>query len=194
MFSVIFTWMMVAWGVLSCIYMLRCAWARFPKRDVDDVIPFLYPVDLSLAESLLDPASEFECRWRLGPSQFRAAQRKRMRLYLELTRRMAHNARVLVEYAVAEKSNNPDPRRVGVATDLQDRAIEMRLYVLLAGARLRFWLFLRSELLTGTPKLSLLRTAGEIDGLQTYSALRTAATAAFVHLPAEARESLTRNL
>ena len=193
MFSVIFTWTMVAWGALSCIYMLRCAWKRFPKRDVDDVIPFLYPVNLALAESLLDPASEFEYRWRLSRREFRAAQRKRMRLYLELTRRMAHNSRVLVEYAVAEK-NNPDPRRVSVATDLQDRAIEMRLYVLLAGARLKFWLFLRSELLTGTPKLSLLRTAGEIDGLQTYSALRTAATAAFVHLPAEARESLTRNL
>jgi hypothetical protein len=194
MFSVIFTWMMVAWGALSCIYMLRCAWARFPKRDVDDVIPFLYPVDLSLAESLLDPASEFECRWRLGPSQFRAAQRKRMRLYLELTRRMAHNARVLVDYAVAEKNNNPDPRRVSAATDLQERSIEMRLYALLAGARLKFWLLLRSELLTGTPKLSHLRTAGDIDGLQTYSALRTAATAAFVHLPAEALDSLTRNL
>jgi hypothetical protein len=193
MFSVILTWTMVAWGALSCIYMLRCAWTRFPKRDVDDVIPFLYPVNLALAESLLDPASEFEYRWRLSPREFRAAQRKRMRLYLELTRRMAHNSRVLVEYAVAEK-NNPDPRRVSVATDLQDRAIEMRLYVLLAGARLKFWLFLRSELLTGTPKLSLLRTAGEIDGLQTYSALRTAATAAFVHLPAEARESLTRSL
>jgi hypothetical protein len=193
MFSVIFTWMMVAWGALSCIYMLRCAWARFPKRDVDDVIPFLYPVDLSLAESLLDPASEFEYRWRLSPRQFRAAQRKRMRLYLELTRRMAHNSRVLVEYAVAEK-NNPDPRRVSVATDLQDRAIEMRLYALLAGARLKFWLFLRSELLTGTPHLSHLRTAGDIDGLQTYHALRTAATAVFVHLPAEALDSLTRNL
>jgi hypothetical protein len=193
MFSVILTWTMVAWGALSCIYMLRCAWARFPKRDVDDVIPFLYPVNLALAKSLLDPASEFEYRWRLSPREFRAAQRKRMRLYLELTRRMAHNSRVLVEYAVAEK-NNPDPRRVSVATDLQDRAIEMRLYVLLAGARLKLWLFLRSELLTGTNKLSLLRTAGEIDGLQTYCALRTAATAAFVHLPAEARESLTRNL
>ena len=193
MFSVIFTWTMIAWGALSCIYMLRCAWARFPKRDVDDVIPFLYPVDLSLAESLLDPASEFEYRWRLSPRQFRAAQRKRMRLYLELTRRMAHNSRVLVEYAVAEK-NNPDPRRVSVATDLQDRAIEMRLYALLAGARLKFWLFLRSELLTGTPHLSHLRTAGDIDGLQTYHALRTAATAVFVHLPAEALDSLTRNL
>ena len=35
MFSIIFTWLIVAWGALSCIYMLRCAWTRFPKRDVD---------------------------------------------------------------------------------------------------------------------------------------------------------------
>ena len=56
MLVVIFTWLIVAWGAASCIYMLRCAWSRFPKRDVDDVIPFLYPVDLPLAESILDHA------------------------------------------------------------------------------------------------------------------------------------------
>ena len=78
MVSIVLTWLIVAWGALSCIYMLRCAWRRFPKRDVDDVIPFLYPVDISLAESLLDPAAEFEFRWKLQPPQFREAQRKRM--------------------------------------------------------------------------------------------------------------------
>jgi len=76
MLSLIFTWLIVAWGILSCIYMLRCAWTRFPKRDADDVIPFLYPVDISLAESLLDPATDFEFRWNLRPPQFRDAQRK----------------------------------------------------------------------------------------------------------------------
>src|SRR5580658_9557724 len=122
MFSIVFTWLMVAWGALSCIYMLRCAWRRFPHRDVDDVIPFLYPVDISLAEALLDPAAEFEYRWKLSPAQFRAAQRKRMRMYLELTRRMAHNSRVLVEYADAEK-NSPDPQRVSLASALQEKAV-----------------------------------------------------------------------
>ncbi len=60
MFSIVLTWLIVAWGALSCIYMLRCAWSRFPKRDVDadDIVPFLYPVDISLAESLLDPATD----------------------------------------------------------------------------------------------------------------------------------------
>src|SRR6202041_1714522 len=132
MFSIILTWLIVAWGALSCIYMLRRAWHRFPKRDldVDDVIPFLYPVDVSLAESLLDPAAEFEFRWRLRPKQFREAQRKRMRLYLELTRRMSHNATVLVAYADAEKASQ-DPRRVSLASALQEKAVDVRLYAML---------------------------------------------------------------
>jgi hypothetical protein len=195
MFSIILTWLIVAWGALSCIYMLRCAWTRFPKRnvDVDDVVPFLYPVDISLAESLLDPAAEFEFRWNLGPLQFREAQRKRMRLFLELTRRMAHNATVLVQFADAEK-NSCDPRRVSRASALQEKAIEVRLYSLLTGIKLHFWLLLRSEILTFTPVLPHLRTACEIDGLQTYSALKTAAAAAFVQLPPDQLDSLTRNL
>ena len=193
MFSIIFTWLIVAWGAVACIYMLRCAWARFPKRDVDDVIPFLYPVDISLAESLLDPAAEFEYRWKLSPSQFRAAQRKRMRMYLELTRRMAHNSRVLVEYADAEK-NSPDPQRVSLASALQEKAIEVRLYSLLIGTKLRLCLWLRSDIFVEIPALAALRTAGDIDGLETYSALKTAATAAFVRLAPHELDSLTRSL
>jgi hypothetical protein len=195
MFSIIFTWLIVVWGALCCIYMLRCAWSRFPKRDVDadDVIPFLYPVDISLAEALLDPAAEFEVRWKLGPLEFREAQRKRMRLYLEVTRRMAHNAKVLVEYADAEK-NSHDPRRVSLASTLQEKAIGVRLYSLLTGIQLRFWLLLRADILKSMPALAHLRTAGEIDGLQTYNALKNAAAAVFVKLPPDELDSLTRNL
>jgi hypothetical protein len=191
MLSVIFTWLTVAWGALACVYMLWCAWSRFPKRDVDDVIPFLYPVDIPLAEALLDPAAEFEFRWRLTPQEFRVAQRKRMRLYLELTRRMSHNATVLVQYADAEKKSE-DPRRVGVAVALQERAIEVRLYSLLTRIKLRFWLLASAEWLS--PVLAHLRTAGDIDGLKTYHALKTAAAAAFVQLPPDAFDSLTRSL
>jgi hypothetical protein len=193
MFSIILTWLIVAWGALSCIYMLRCAWRRFPKRDVDDVIPFLYPVDISLAESLLDPAAEFEFRWKLQPPQFREAQRKRMRLYLELTRRMAHNATVLVAYADAEKTSQ-DPRRVSLACALQEKAVDVRLYAMLTRFKLRLWLLLRSEILISKPVLPHLRTACEIDGIQTYAALKVAAAAAFVQLPPEGLASLTRNL
>ncbi len=195
MFSIIFTWLIVAWGALACIYMLRCAWSRFPNRDVnaDDVIPFLYPVDITLAESLLDPAKEFEFRWKMGPPQFREAQRKRMRLYLEVTRRMAHNAAVLVQFADAEK-NSGDPRRAGLASAVQEKAVEVRLYSLLAGIKLRLWLLLRSEMVTSAQILAHLRTAGEIDGLASYGALKTAAANAFIGLPPDEFASLTRSL
>jgi hypothetical protein len=193
MLFIILTWLIVAWGAFCCVYMLYCAWSRFPNRDVDDVIPFLYPVDLSLAESLLDPAAEFQYRWKLSPRQFREAQRKRMRLYLELTRRMAHNSKVLVEYADAEK-RSLDPRRISRAVVLQDRAIEIRLYALVTRITLRVCLLLRSDILARRFALHHLRTAGEIDGLQTYHALKAAANAAFVQLPPEELDSLSRNL
>jgi hypothetical protein len=193
MLSSIFTWLIVAWGAIACIYMLRSAWSRFPKRDADDVIPFLYHVDIPLAESLLDPAAEFQSRWQLSPRQFRVAQRKRMRLYLELAHRMAHNSKVLVEYADAEK-NSPDPQRVALAAELQERAVEVRLYSFMTAMKLRLWLLLRSDIRLTVPVLAHLRTAGNIDGLQTYSALKEVAAAAFTRFAPDEIDSLTRNL
>jgi hypothetical protein len=116
-----------------------------------------------------------------------------MRLFLELTRRMAHNSKVLVEYADSEK-NQQDPRQAALASALQEKAIEVRLYALVTGIKLRFWLLLRADILNAAPVLAPLRTAGEIDGLQTYSALKVAAAAAFVQLPPDELDSLTRNL
>jgi hypothetical protein len=116
-----------------------------------------------------------------------------MRLYLELTRRMSHNSKVLVEYAVAAK-DSPDPRRASLASTLQDKAIEVRLYSLLTGIKLRLWLLLRTDLLHMSPALAHLRTTGEIDGLQTYSALKSAAKAVFVQFPPDILDALTRNL
>jgi hypothetical protein len=193
MLFIVLTWLIVGWGALSCIYMLQRAWSRFPERDVDDVIPFLYPVDVSLAESLLDPAVEFGYRWKLNPRQFRQAQRKRMRLYLELTRRMAHNSRVLVEYADAERKSG-DPQRERAAAALQEKAIEVRLYSLLTCVKLRLWLMFGADIFAGRPALAHLRMAGDINGLQTYRALRLAANHAFTRLEPEEFDSLTRNL
>jgi len=81
-----------------------------------------------------------------------------------------------------------------LASALQEKAIEVRLYALVTGIKLRFWLLLRADILNAAPVLAPLRTAGEIDGLQTYSALKVAAAAAFVQLPPDELDSLTRNL
>ena len=186
-------WLVPALGVLSCIYIAHCACRRHRELDPDDVIPFLRPVDVSLAESILDPAAEFALRWKLSPRDFRQAQRRRMRLYLEVMRRMSHNAKLLAEYAESE-TRRCDARHVSQASTLQDRAIEVRLYVLMASIELRLWLPLCSNILSKKPLLAQLRTAGDIDGLQTYDALKTAAVAAFVRLPPDELAALTRNL
>jgi hypothetical protein len=194
MLSLILTWLVVAWGALACIYMLYSAWTRFPRRDLDDVVHFLYPVDLSLAESLLDPAADFALRWTLGPRAYREEQRRRMRLYLELVRRMAHNSVVLVEFGNAVCGN--DKLAAGVASELQQAAIKVRLYSGLARLRLRTRLLLPLDAfgVMPTPTLARLRKVADLDGPKTYDELKTAAAAAFVQLQPGEIESLTRNL
>jgi hypothetical protein len=219
MFSLIFIWLMIAWGALACIYMLRCAWTRFPRRDLDDVVHFLHPVDLSLAESLLDPAADFALRWNTTPRAFREAQRRRMRLYLELVRRMSHNSRVLIEFGNAvmlrecpnedcsnedlpnegrsnEACRNTQTRTAAVASDLQHAAISVRLYALLVLTRLRLRLWFPLDALGVMPALELaqLRKAGDLDGPKTYDDLKTAATAAFMQVQPAELPALTRNL
>lgn len=206
MFSLIFTWLIIAWGTLACIYMLRCAWTRFPRRDLDDVVHFLHPVDLSLAESLLDPAADFELRWHSTPRAYREATRRRMRLYLELVRRMSHNSRVLIEYGNAimrrEYPNEDQPTdthenpRATLASDLQHAAISVRLYALLVVVRLRLRLWFPLDAVGALPALQLaqLRIAGDVDGPKTYHELKTAAEAAFVQFQPADLPVLTRNL
>jgi len=193
MLVVAVTWMIIVWGATASVYMLWHGWSRFPRRDFDDVVHFLYPVDLSLAESLLDPAAEFEFRWRLAPQEFRKAQRRRMSLYLELVRRMAHNSRVLVEYGNEEIFKN-DPRSADQARVLQQKAIEVRVYALLTLLKVRLWMWFFPAALGNAPGIAQLRRTAEVDGLETYCALKDAATAAFMHLDSSDLDALTRSL
>jgi hypothetical protein len=193
MLSVILTWLVVGWGALACIYMLYRAWTTFPRRDLDDVVPFLYPVNLALAESLLDPAADLSMRWSLSPGAYREEQRRRMRLYLELVRRMAHNSVVLVEFgnAICDKQ-----LPAGVASELQQAAIKVRLYSGFARFRLQSRLLLPLDALgmIPAPGLAPLRKAADLDGPRAYNQLKAAAAAAFVQLHPSELEALTRNL
>lgn len=194
MFLLVLTWLIVTWGALACIYLLYHAWTRFPRRDIDDVVHFLYPVDLALAESLLDPAADFALRWNLSPRDYREAQRRRMRLYLELVRRMAHNSVVLVEFGNAVSLDGAVT--AGSSSDLlQEAAIKVRLYSGCARVRLRLRLLLPNALGNmATPKLARLRKIAALDGLEAYGELKTAATEAFVQLHPSELEALSRNL
>ncbi|MFZ0772819.1 MAG: hypothetical protein WCA49_10315 [Candidatus Sulfotelmatobacter sp.] len=193
MFSMILMWMLVAMGVLGLIFVLYCAWRGVPMRDIDDVVHFLYPVDLSLVDSLLDPAADFALRWSLSPRSFRAAQRRRMRIYRELLLRMSHNSMVLVEFGNALCVEDGCNSEFG--SELQDAAIKTRLYTGSARLRIRTWLLLPYAFgIIPTPDLARLRKAADLDGPKTYDELRTAAAAAFAQLQPAEIEALTRNL
>jgi hypothetical protein len=193
MLVVAITWAIILWGAASCTYMLWHGWRRFPRRDFDDVVHFLYPVDLQLAESLLDPAAEFEFSWKLTPQEFRQAQCRRMSVYLELVRRMAHNSRVLVEFSGEEVARN-DPRNTAQARLLQQKAIEVRIYALLTLLKVRLWMWIFPAALGSVPAIPQLRRTGDVDGIRTYCALKGAATATFSHLEAAQLDVLTRSL
>jgi hypothetical protein len=188
----ILTWLILSCSALELVYLLYLAWSstRVPKLVLGDVIHFLYPVDSSLLASLVDPAADFELRWNLSPRSFHEEQRRRMRLYRELLRRMAHNSAVLAEFDNAMHGNVAGP-----GSKLQEAAVKVRLYCMFSRGKLRLWLWLPSAFgAVVPPKLARLRIAADLDGLKVYEELKMAAAEAFAQLRPAELEALTHNL
>jgi hypothetical protein len=76
---------------------------RSIDRTIFDAIPFLMEVDYDQLDALLDATDEQNLREHLSKREFRGAQEKRIRLLLELLRRMVANARVLVELGESDQ-------------------------------------------------------------------------------------------
>ena len=169
------TWIVIGWGLVAAVYMVGTALLRFPGRTIDDVVAFLRPVDVEQAEALLDPTTDVELRWNLDPATFCEVQRKRMHMYLELVRRMAHNSRVLVELGNRGEYSR-DEREADLIGALQREAVTVRLYSLLTIIRMRVLLAIRPM---SAPSLAKLRSIKNVDGLSSYKALRAASTAIF---------------
>jgi hypothetical protein len=154
----------------------------------------LYPVDSSLLAGLLDPATDLGMRWNLSPRRFREEQRRRMRLYRELLRRMAHNSAVLAEFDNAVRGYNN--LIAGPGSELQEAAIKVRVYCTFARGRLSMWLWLplAAFCIIPRPELARLRKAASLDGPRAYEELKRAAAETFAQLRPAELEALTRNL
>jgi len=196
MFLQVLIWLILTASVLELIYLLYVAWAstRVPKLVLGDVVHFLYPVDSSLLEGLLDPAADLELRWNLSPRRFREEQRRRMRVYRELLGRMAHNSAVLAEFDSAVRGYNS--LIAGPGSRLQEAALNVRIYCTFARGTLRMWLSLPLGAFRAipTPELARLRKAASLDGPKVYEELKAAAAEAFAKLKPAELEALTRNL
>jgi hypothetical protein len=192
-FSLILTWLIVCAGGLALIYILRCACTRAPELNPGDLQHFLYPVDLCLVESLLDPGTDFALRWNLSKREYRNEQRRRIRLYRELLRRMSHNSAVLAEFG---HSLFGDAEHLASASELEGAVIKVRLYAGCAQLKLRLWSLLPMHVLgmLTIPDLASLRKVADLDGLKAYEALRAAAVQAFSKPGLAADGSLSQNL
>lgn len=195
MMTYVLWYLMITAGFVCCAVVAAWMWFRFPERTAADVVDFLLPVDMEKVESLLDPEAEGILRRQLSADDFRQLQRKRMHLYLSLVKRMAHNASVLIDWANREAEGN-DERMIQLAQDLQQGAVEVRLYSLLTLVKLRFWLLIRvdSWKILPIPSLYDIRESGGIRGSESYDRLKTTAGFLFLEMQQPNFEQLFQNL
>lgn len=104
-------------------------------KRLEDLAGRTRPVDLEAFRNLVDPAEEDFLRSSLLPREFRAVQRVRMRAALGYIRNTAHNSAFLLRVGEAA-TRNPDPRIAQAGRQLTDRALRLRAYALLSGAKL----------------------------------------------------------
>ncbi len=165
--------------LLMGIYTVLQFLGKFPARTIDDVKPYLRPIELQELEEILDPANEANFKLRLSPAESRQLQRKRIHLMREYLLRMSHNALVLIEWGNMEWTGpgqraDLDKDRRMLAQEMVQAATEFRLYSLLALVKLKLWILFRLDAwpLIPSPKLSGLRQLVGIDAVRAYQRLR----------------------
>jgi hypothetical protein len=119
----------------------------------------LLTVDLEAFRNLVDPDEEQYLREHLPPAEFRRIQRQRLRAALAYIGGVSHNAAILLHFGQAAHLS-ADPRVAEAARQLVDDAVRLRLYALVAAAKL----FARMAF-PGT----VLESAGIVDSYQSAS-------------------------
>jgi hypothetical protein len=198
MYPQIETWLTLGLLALSgaaFIYMLYRSWVNLitSKLEPNDVLHFLYPVDRSLLESLLDPAADLNLRWNLDAHALRAEQRRRIYILRGLVKRMIHNSVVLSDFDVSILGDCKyhDERD----SKLRRAIIKVHIYCQATRVRLGVRLLLPYAFgLIATRGLSRLRKVASVDGPRAYEELRAAALEAFAQLRPDELEALNRGL
>ena len=166
-----------AGALLAIAYAFAMAWFEFPRRNAEDVLCYLLPVDVEKMQSLLDPAVEYSYRLYFSPQEFRFLQRKRLHQFMELVERLSRNSVTLMDYADEEIDRN-DPLTLQAAQALREHAFSLRLHCLAAKMAIYSWLLVRLRAPIGVGNrfsLPRLRELYGIAALDTYSRLKDAA-------------------
>lgn len=174
------TWALLFWAMMALLYVVLLLLRRAapPFKVIEDVPLFLRPVDLEQAETLLDPAHEYELRWKLDSYTLREVQRRRARLFLELVARMSHNAIVLIQMGNREAERHSGSTLEAIEA-LQREAVKVRMYALFTMTKLFVYMMVRPSNL---PSLPPMRKAVDVDCIANYKALRQASMKVFEQL------------
>jgi hypothetical protein len=145
-----------------------------PVSNLEDLAGNTRPVDLEAFRNLVDSEEEEFLRANLPAEDFCAVRRERLRAAVEYVHCAAHNASILLRLGEAAR-RSLDPRIAEAGQQLVDSALRLRLYSLLALARLYVGIAL--------PQLRL-SPAGVLESYQHLSGL--AARLAVMQNPARA--------
>jgi len=179
MSAIITGFIVLLFVVLLLAGKLRSRVYGFSDRNIYDAIPFLQQVDYDQLEALVDSASEQCLRANLGEEKFKNAQQKRMRLLLELVRRMDQNARVLLELGKSDRKRGwkyNQPEWVKLGEELVQASLGFRAGAVAIKFVLHRWLFRSVFFPFGrVPAISSLRKFDGFDLFESYQRMVNAA-------------------
>jgi hypothetical protein len=156
---------------------------RLPERAPDEVTPFLRHIEWNDTLEVFDLPRERYLRETLTDAQFRHTMRVRLHMAREYTARMAHNVRVVHEWANTQM-NGAWEKPVEACTDRELKlravatmAVELRAFAAMRLARLALLTVLRAERWPrpAVPSVAALRRCGvdgEFDLLDRYQSFK----------------------
>lgn len=125
-------------GVMSLFVGELCRHHRRKQmRNVgfEEIIPLLQPVHLEALREWTDPRHEMELRRHSNAGAFRSAQRRRIRILIEVTKRILHNTALLQDIGASQlEGGNALMEQLG--GELVEAGITVRCYALVFLLRL----------------------------------------------------------
>jgi len=146
---------------------------------LEEVILFARKLGISDLEALTDAGQEWGLRMSGSPHEFRAAQRGRYRLAYEYLKRLFHNTAVVQVWGselyetIRFKGRETLTKQDYLIWEMVQLSTELRMYSMVALAKVWFWIALRMHLwpLNWTPQLKSLRIMGNVDIVGKYREL-----------------------
>jgi hypothetical protein len=189
------------WIGLSAGLMVLLVWAAVANRrrhayhDLDEIVPFLRPVDLDTFSHLLSPQEDVYMRETRGETEYEKFRSKEIRIAMECLRRMSYNAELLqsIGYSKIQSSNEFVAAQ---AQELIDAGVNVRLYSMMGLATLHFWRVfgVPSHACFKPVRISEMKKLVSASVIPAYEGFKTQATSLTALLDLAYRDALSQSL